>query len=310
MPAFKHEALWNKSKIFVDRALQARDDNDEMAFHIWASMGLELLGKAALSHVHPALVADPNHFNSLLAACGGSTGTGRRSVTAKTVFERLRSISTAFDERMSRECMVMADRRNAELHSGESPLVGLDPRNWVPAFWKAASVLVATQEKTLEDWLGPDEAARVAAILLDTAEVHRQTVLARIARRAAEFALRSPAGTQQLQHAEQRARIRPAPPASSEAAYNMVTCPGCGLDVWALGYEADRELIDEQYDEDEYYYHYLQIWRVFYGIETLACPECELVLEGREEIEIAEVDADFDEEREEEPDLDEEYGNE
>lgn len=137
MTAFDCETLWSKSRVFIDRALVARDAHDDLGFHLWAAIALELLAKAALAAIHPALIADPSHFKSLLSACGRPAGTSYRTVTAKTVFERLRTISNKFDERMMRECMVMADRRNAELHSGESPLVGLDQRGWVPPMWRS-----------------------------------------------------------------------------------------------------------------------------------------------------------------------------
>ena len=313
MTAFEHEALWNKSKIFIDRALVARDGGDELGFHLWASMSLELLGKAALASVHPALVADPSHFTSLLSACGRPVGTSRRTVTAKTVFERLRTISNAFDDKMMRECMVMADRRNAELHSGQSPLVGLDQRGWVPAMWRSAAVILNIQQQSLAEWLGSDEAERVDAIIADAAEVHWQGVLARIDRRRADFAKRSPKGSAQYTDAAQRARVRPEPRSYEDVGHAKVWCPLCGLPVWATGVEYDREVIEEHfgYDpEDGYPHSYLQTVRVSYAVEMLSCGECDLLLEGREEIEMAEIEADFTRDIEEEPEMYEEYGNE
>ena len=135
-----------------------------MAFHLWASFALELLGKASLAHIHPTLVADPSHFRSILSACGHSSTGLVKSISAKTLFERLRTTCEEFDQRMFRECMTMASRRNTELHSGDSPVVGLDARSWVPNFWRAVSVLLSTQDRMLQDWVGDTEAERTQKI--------------------------------------------------------------------------------------------------------------------------------------------------
>lgn len=76
--------------MFVERALEARDDQYVITFHLWASVALELLGKATLSHIHPPLVADPTHFKSILAASGHTAiSITVRSITVMTVFREL-----------------------------------------------------------------------------------------------------------------------------------------------------------------------------------------------------------------------------
>lgn len=298
--------------MFIDRALRARDDEDPVAFHLWASVSLELLGKASLAHIHPALVADPTQFKSLLSACGHTKTPHVRSITAKTVFERLVTTCQDFDDRMSRECMTMADRRNAELHSGESPVVGLDPRAWVPSFWRAVAVLLPTQGRTLEEWVGSDEAARAQKILDDSAETLAQTVLARIDRRRKEFSKACPPRSAKRRDAEQRARLRRAPPTySSEEAYDEADCPACGLSAWVFGREWDRDIIDErfeQYSEEDFHFFYLV--RVSYAVESFYCDECQLTLDGSEEIEVAGLPEGFERELEEDPEYEPEYGNE
>jgi len=309
--AFDREALYNKSKVFVDRALKARDDSDAMEFHLWSALALEVLGKATLSSIHPSLVADPNHFKSLLAACGITKTTSLRSVAAKTTFERLTTVVPEFDEKSSRECMLMVNRRNAELHSGESPVAGLDARSWVPLFWRAASILIAAQGRTLEDWLGTSEAERVAEILRDSAETLRQTVLGRIERRRAAFAASCPPESMELRDAEQRARVRPAPSTWDGEAYEPDICPACGLDVWVLGHEEERDVIDEGFEgaEENGYYGYFLTVRVTYRVESFHCPECGLELEGREELDVTDLATVFERDEDEEPDYEPDYGN-
>lgn len=312
MTAFNHDSLWNKSKIFVDRAIRARDNDDSTDFHLWAAIALELLGKAALSAIHPTLVADPNDIESLLSAAGRATGTNRRSITAKTLFDRLNKVVPEFEERLKRECMLMANRRNAELHSGESPIDGLDPRAWVPSFWRAADVLLRHQGKTLADWLGTDEATRVGAVLEDAAELTRQTVAARIERRRNDFNTRYPPDSPERQLEELRAASRPIPPRLLTAAdaFEDTPCPSCGTRGWLFGSVGDEEYVEVEYEDGEWGPMTVQILKTRYDVEEFHCPECGLRLEGRDEIAIADLPPDFEREEEQEPDYEPEYGNE
>jgi hypothetical protein len=54
--SFDYDAIWLKAITFINRALDDTDDFEERAF--WAACSLELLGKAALTKVNPALIAD------------------------------------------------------------------------------------------------------------------------------------------------------------------------------------------------------------------------------------------------------------
>jgi hypothetical protein len=306
---FEADNLWAKSKIYFDKALVARDEQDDASFHLWSAIALELLGKAALATIHPALVADPSDIKSLLAACGISTTTQLKSITAKTVFERLKTTCREFDGKRADECMAMMNRRNAELHSGQTPTLGLNQKQWVPVFWKNVSLLLATQTRTLEELLGPNEALRVEAILQDSRETGRQTVLARIERRRQEFKDRCPKGSQQLKDARRRADQRPEPISLGDFKYQEVECPACKLPAWLEGEEWNRETIDTIVDEDEDWGGYFDVVLVTYGVERFECPECSLDLRGQEEVAIAGLPTDFEERVEEDPDYEPDFGN-
>ena len=64
-PALERDALYAKSQVYIRRGLRAQGEKDTEEYQLWASLALELLGKAALAKVHPALVADPTHYQSL-----------------------------------------------------------------------------------------------------------------------------------------------------------------------------------------------------------------------------------------------------
>jgi hypothetical protein len=67
-PALAPDALYAKSKVYIKRGFRAQQAGEVEEYQLWASLALELLAKAALSAIHPALVADPTHPESLLAA--------------------------------------------------------------------------------------------------------------------------------------------------------------------------------------------------------------------------------------------------
>src|SRR5688500_1411823 len=94
--AFDFSALLGKSKAYIGRALRAKNAGELDEYQLWASLSLELLGKAALAHINPALVADPKETGSLLAACGIVTKQDVKSIPAHTLFDRLKHIEKTF----------------------------------------------------------------------------------------------------------------------------------------------------------------------------------------------------------------------
>jgi hypothetical protein len=126
-PALAPDALYAKSQVYIRRGFRAQATGDFEEYQLWGSLALELLGKAALGRVHPALVADPQHYESLFAACGKPVSPDVRTIAAKTLFLRLGHIGKAFDARHQKFCAQMSLRRNSELHSGESPFLGMKP---------------------------------------------------------------------------------------------------------------------------------------------------------------------------------------
>jgi hypothetical protein len=133
-PALSPEALLGKSKVFIARALAAKNQKAMGEYQLWASLALELLGKSALAAIHPCLVADPQSYVSLFAAAGMHVGTDLKTITAKTLFERLSHASKRFDKKTQEYCERMSLKRNAELHSGEAPFEAVIPTSWEGAF--------------------------------------------------------------------------------------------------------------------------------------------------------------------------------
>src|SRR5690348_10617393 len=116
--AIRKEGLLAKSRVYIQRAFRAKMADDLDEYQLWASLALELLGKAALANIHPSLVVDPTHFESLFAASGLNVSTDIKTINAKTLYNRLGHLSKYFDSRVKEFCDAISLRRNAELHSG------------------------------------------------------------------------------------------------------------------------------------------------------------------------------------------------
>ena len=73
MHDWSSDALWNKAKIYIERAFTGDRDNE--LFPFFAAIGLEFLARAALARVHPSLLADPQDGNNILSRKSASSAT-------------------------------------------------------------------------------------------------------------------------------------------------------------------------------------------------------------------------------------------
>src|SRR5690348_11746863 len=103
------EALYNKAKVFAERAHDQPIDSALFAF--WMSLTIEMLARAALAKIHPALLADPREPENIQYVFGITPKTPPKSIHAKTVFARCSVFVDGFTDRMSGHCLIMADRR-------------------------------------------------------------------------------------------------------------------------------------------------------------------------------------------------------
>jgi hypothetical protein len=312
MTAFDANSLWAKSKVFVARGLIARNAGDFDTFHTWAALALELLGKAALASVHPALVADPNSFNSLLVACGRPVTDDTRSIGAKTVYERLKSLSNEFDDRAAKFCMLTANRRNEELHSGNSPTGDLAPERWVPEYWRLADIISRIANRTLEEWLGAEEASRARSVIQDTSRVLAAAIEGRISNARSSFDRKYPPDSQELRDILAVTQKMDVPVGHRDLVRNAdghtrVECPACGASAWLFGEEIGSHRHPVEYDRDTGWAW--QMEDVIFRSEAFQCAACDLFLNGRVELDAASLPEEFEDERELEPDYEPEYGN-
>lgn len=146
------DALYGKACTYVTRAHD--EPVDSSLFGFWMSLALELLCRAALAKIHPVLLADPTNEGNIQYVFGINPKSNPKSVQAKTVFARCSVFIPGFTDKMSTHCLIMADRRNSELHSGAAAFENVDNSTWLPATLEVIEVLLKHMGVSIEDFLG------------------------------------------------------------------------------------------------------------------------------------------------------------
>jgi transcription elongation factor Elf1 len=117
------------------------------------SLSLELLARSALSKIHPVLLADPREQDNIHYAFGINPKNNPKSIQSKTVFARCSVFIDGFTDKMSAHCLIVADRRNAELHSGAAPFEEIGNSIWLPATYEVMEVLLTHLGTDFSDFL-------------------------------------------------------------------------------------------------------------------------------------------------------------
>jgi hypothetical protein len=215
------EALYNKAQRYAQRMIGAHEDDWEYA--LWSSLSLELLARSALSNVNPALLADPENWSNLYYALGFTPTEARfspKSIPVSEVIKRFGSIFPSFNQELQSFCTVHTGRRNAELHSGETPLDGVSRSSWLPRFYQACSAILASMDLDLEDFVGNEE-AEVAQKLIDAAtDESAKAVRGDVAAHRKVWLAKD--------HKEQAGLLDGARAFATRSAGHRVVCPACG----------------------------------------------------------------------------------
>ena len=158
---WSEQALFLKAKLYFQRMEDHTADDWQYSF--WSSLSLELLARAALAHISPTLLADTGDWRNLAHAQGQKVTAAKfkpKSVSAMDVLLRLKELVPTFDDEIFGFCMHHANRRNAELHSGELAFANLGTSDWLPRYYSACDVLLKWMDKELEDVISQPKKAR------------------------------------------------------------------------------------------------------------------------------------------------------
>lgn len=222
------DALLAKAQRFAEEMLS--HPKDDWRFALWSTLVLELLGRAALSKVNPALLADAKDWNNLYYSLGFTPTANKfvpKSIDVLTVFSRLREIHPPFTTELEGFAVLHMARRNEELHAGSTPFDSLKTTAWLPVYYQICAVLVESLGETLELLLGKDEASFAATIISAYKDESAKAVLKAVAAHKTVWDGKS-----------EPERIKLSQQASTWTTRHKghkVPCPACGNDAIVTG---------------------------------------------------------------------------
>ena len=307
--ALAHEALFSKSSVFARRCVDAKDRGSLDEYQLWAAAALELLAKAHLASIHPSVVVEPHNDNSLLEANGISTGTAVRTISARKAYKLLKHTVTGFSTVVLGYCNRLADRRNAEFHSGEAACSGLDPSSWEGAFWHAADLILDALDMDLRQWLGAQADTPMRALkgyrdAEEAAALHKLEVCAQEFKSGEHGQLKG----DKLQALIEKTGKLPIETDEFRYFYDCYwhqTCPACHTFGFAAGSLAWEEQAEDQSDTEPGY----ELIERGYLPTEFHCLTCGLSLVGELAMRAAGLDDVHVEQREREIEYEPEYGN-
>lgn len=231
---WSYDSLFAKGQVYMERAFLA--DRNSSLFPFWASLGLEIIGRATLSKIHPALISDPREGHNILHAFGyGSSKEPPKTIGAKTIFLRLQIIVPDFTPSDEKFCQSFINMRNEELHTGTPIFEDYPTNSWLTKFYKAIKILLHFQGKTLEDFIGKKEAEIAEEMIAEFKEELIAKVNEKIKKYRDVF--------NDLDKKDQELKIASSPKLISEFVLSeklygnskKVKCPSCNNDALLIG---------------------------------------------------------------------------
>src|ERR1051326_3915259 len=232
---WSHESLFNKARVFADRAHS--EPIDSALFGFWMSLTLEMLARGALAQIHPALLADPREPDNIQYAFGVIPKGVPKSIPAKTVFARCSVFVPDFTDKMSAHCLIMADRRNSELHTGAAAFEGIDNSKWLPSTYEVLEILLNHVHRNFSELLGEGQAEFANKVLEDRRNTIKREVHEKLSAAKKFFDGLSPESMDEL---TARAQSALAIWAKSSLVRRICTCPACGLPAGMNGETVGR----------------------------------------------------------------------
>ncbi len=241
------DALFSKAKLFMGKAFE--EDKDSPYFGIFSAMGLELLARAAVASVHPALLAEPDasQKNIMYALGLNDAASSPKSIATNRVLALCGDLFPSFNSDLEKMAKSMTERRNEELHSGGAAFQDYNQDHWIGGFYKACKVLVEAMGKSMDSLFGRARAEEAEALIAEGETAVKKSVMDMIRARKKTY-------EEDLMNDKERvAKIIEASDRNvtllSHQGYHVVDCPCCGNKACIHGRESSNS--HEQIQEDE-----------------------------------------------------------
>lgn len=222
--------LLSKAQRYFEKMYE--QEIDSWSYGLFSSLGLELLARAALSNVSPALLADFTNgdWHSLFNALGYVPKAPRfqpKSVSLKEVCLRLSEMFPNFDISQRDFCINLGMKRNSELHSGATPFEGVGSGSWQPKFYRSCATLLSTMGLELSTIMPDSEVAAAHAMMAADQDQEAKAVLGEIEAHKKVWDCKDAADKVKLAIA--------AVSWATKQSGHRVNCPSCGSTAIVVG---------------------------------------------------------------------------
>lgn len=167
--SWSKDSLLAKARILFDKAFL--EDRDDIFFGLLNAIALELLERAAIANISPTLLADNDeHQRNILYALGNPKGNPLpKSIATARVISLCEELIDDFDKKCRNICFSMANRRNAEAHSGEMAFIEFGSDQWLGDLFYVCNILSKSLNISLSD-LFNDKIAEEAKMIITANE--------------------------------------------------------------------------------------------------------------------------------------------
>lgn len=153
-----------KAHLYFGRG--SRHDRADDEFTLWLLLGLEFVLRMPLARVHPTLLAVPEG-PSIMAAAGFPGATPPRSVSLKTVINRLQVVVPDFTKEHGEQCIRLLNLRNEELHTSAATLQNIRGEDWLPLLYNVLTPVCAHLGLAVDDLLTRPIAQEARALAVE-----------------------------------------------------------------------------------------------------------------------------------------------
>ena len=225
--------VWSKDALFAKAQRNAEEmlgqPRESWQFAFWSTLVLEMLARAALAKISPALLADSQDRNHLIYALGHTPKNPKwfpKSIDTKEVFHRLREVY-GLDSHLESFGGLHMSRRNEEVHSGGTPFDGLQGSRWLPTFYQTCEALLTPIGETLDSLFGSEEAIVAKVLIKADREQSAKAVLGTIEAHRTVWASKEPD--------ERTLAMAQASAWATRQSGHRAKCPACGCDALLTG---------------------------------------------------------------------------
>lgn len=242
--SWEREPLFTKAKLHFEKAYD--EDKEDSYFGLWCAMGLELLARAAISHVSPTLLAEPDreHQNLLHALKLGSAKTQRKSIGMIQVITLCKTLIPDFTDANFKIASAIINRRNEEIHSGAAAFEEYPTQQWIAGFYKCSKILCEFQDETLNSLFGGEIQKEAELILAEIEEEVIGKTKSLIAAHKKVFDNKETEIQEKLKEAAQKNGDRVA-----YRGFHRVQCPACNCTATVIGEPYGKENVENNDDE-------------------------------------------------------------